>query len=88
LASHGMGRLVLLGGAALAASCLKEDAVDELQLTITPRVVGGRHGWIPFDEDALPHALGASDAWALQEALPLQGNELMLRYQRRLGSSS
>ena len=88
LASHGMGRLVLLGGAALAASCLKEDAVDELQLTITPRVVGGRHGWVPFDEEALPAALGASDAWALQEALPLQGNELMLRYQRRLGSSS
>lgn len=87
LAAQGLQRLVLLGGAALAASCLRADVVDELQLTLTPRVVGGCHGWVPFHEDGLPQALGAPDAWALQEALPLQGDELLVRYRRRSLSS-
>lgn len=83
LAARGMQRLVLLGGAALAASCLQDDVVDELQLTLTPRVVGGRHGWVPFEVDALPSSLAMSDAWRLHKAERLQGDELLVRYQRR-----
>ena len=83
LAAQGMQRLVLLGGASLVASCLRDDAVDDLQLTITPRVVGGEHSWVPFDAAGLPPALASSDAWLLQGAERLQEDELVVRYQRR-----
>ena len=83
LAAQGMQRLVLLGGASLAASCLRDDAVDDLQLTLTPRVVGGEHSWVPFDAAGLPPALASSDAWILQGAERLQEDELVVRYQRR-----
>ena len=84
LGAQGMERLVLLGGASLVASCLRDDAVDELQLTLTPRVVGGQHTWVPFDPAGLPPALASSDAWILQGSEQLQGDELVVRYQRRL----
>lgn len=84
LAAQGMQRLVLLGGASLVASCLRDDAVDDLQLTLTPRVVGGAHSWVPFDAAGLPPALASSDAWILQGAERLEDNELVVRYQRRL----
>lgn len=92
LASQGMKRLVLLGGASLAASCLRDDVVDQLQLTLTPRVLGGRHGWVPFEEEGLPLELARADAWRLVEAKPLGSDELLVLYQRRclsrtLGSS-
>ena len=83
LAAQGMQRLVLLGGASLVASCLRDDAVDDLQLTLTPRVVGGEHSWVPFDAAGLPPALASSDAWLLQGAERLQEDELVVRYQRR-----
>lgn len=83
LAAQGLSRIVLLGGAQLAASCLNEDAVDALQLTLTPRVLGGVHGWIPFAEEGLAAAVSAPDAWVLQGADVLQGDELVVRYRRR-----
>ena len=83
LAAQGMQRLVLLGGASLVASCLRDDAVDDLQLTLTPRVVGGEHSWVPFDAAGLPPAPASSDAWMLQGAERLQEDELVVRYQRR-----
>ena len=83
LAAQGMQRLVLLGGASLVASCLQDDAVDDLQLTLTPRVVGGEHSWVPFDAAGLPPSLASSDAWILQGAERLQEDELVVRYQRR-----
>lgn len=84
LAAQGMQRLVLLGGASLVASCLRDDAVDELQLTLTPRVVGGAHSWVPFDAAGLPPALASSDAWSLQGTERLQDDELVVRYRRRV----
>ena len=87
LASKGLHRLLLLGGASLTSSLLQADAVDELQLTLAPRVLGGRHGWVPFTEESLPSGLAVADAWSLQECMPLESNELMVLYRRRRSSS-
>ncbi|MEI6828558.1 MAG: dihydrofolate reductase family protein [Synechococcaceae cyanobacterium ELA445] len=81
LAGLGLHRLVLLGGAQLAASLLAEDLVDELQLTLCPRLLGGTHGWLP------PSVALSSADWELQEHRPLGQGELLLRY-RRLPLSS
>ena len=77
LAAEGLERLLVLGGARLAASLLREALIDELQLTLCPQVLGGPHGWVPLQE-ACP-----GSHWRLQETRQLGGDELMLRYARR-----
>ena len=73
----GLERLVLLGGARLAASLLAEDLVEELQLTLCPRLLGGGHTWLPSG-GFLPPA----GPWRLIESRDLGDGELLLRYGR------
>lgn len=84
LARQGLQRLVLLGGASLAASLLAGDLVDELQLTFCPRLLGGPHLWLPVD-GAIPALAPALQerAWQLQDCCQLPGGEFLLRYVRR-----
>ena len=82
LAAIGFHRLVLLGGAGLCGSLLEADQVDELQLTLSPRLLGGRFSWIPSDGFSMPPALSQPDAWMLISADRLSGNELLVRYGR------
>lgn len=76
LAAEGLNRLLVLGGARLAASLLREALIDELQLTLCPQVLGGPHSWVPLQEAC------EDSHWRLQEMRPLDGDELMLRYAR------
>ena len=78
----GIRRLVLLGGAQLAGELLQADFVDALQLTLVPKVLGGPHTWVRHPDRGLPSVLGGSGAWLLEEATPLGGGELLLRYRR------
>ena len=82
LAALGFHRLVLLGGAGLCGSLLEADQVDELQLTLSPCLLGGRFSWIPIDGFSMPPALSQPDAWTLLSAERLSGNELVVRYGR------
>lgn len=82
LAARGWSRVVLLGGARLCESLLADDAVDELQLTLCPRVLGGPFGWVPANAQALPETLAAADAWLLEHSRPLGGSELLVHYRR------
>jgi 5-amino-6-(5-phosphoribosylamino)uracil reductase len=76
LASLGLARLVLLGGANLASQWLAAGLVDELQLTLCPLVLGGAHTW------CLAGARIDPGRWRLLEQRPLGGDELLLRYGR------
>jgi len=69
-------RLLLLGGAALAAQLLALDLVDQLQLTVCPCLLGGAHSWLPDGVDLAPNR------WRLLEQRSLEGEELLLRYAR------
>ena len=69
-------RLLLLGGAELAAQLLALNLVDELQLTLCPRLLGGVHSWLPAGVALAPNR------WRLLEQRPLDGEELLLRYGR------
>lgn len=82
LAARGWSRFVLLGGAGLCTSMLADDAVDELQLTLCPRVLGGPFCWVPPLAPGLPEDLAAADAWLLEHSKPLGGGELLVRYRR------
>jgi 5-amino-6-(5-phosphoribosylamino)uracil reductase len=78
LPAHGIERLAVLGGARLAAALLAEDCIDELQLTLCPRLLGGSHCWVPAAE---ARGLPAS-GWDLLEQRPLGDGEVLLRYRR------
>ena len=40
----------MLGGAKLIESFFKEDLIDEIKITICPKVIWGQYTWIPFEE--------------------------------------
>ena len=79
LADLGQRRLVVLGGAQLAWALAAEDLLDELQLTLCPRLLGGPHLWMPAEARGAP---GGSRGWRLVEVRPLPGEELLLRWRR------
>ena len=79
LAEAGLQRLLVLGGAQLAASLLDAQLIDELQLTLCPLLLGGPHSWLP------PAARPEPDHWTLKEQRCLEGDELLLRYRRIRG---
>jgi 5-amino-6-(5-phosphoribosylamino)uracil reductase len=79
LAAAGLERIVVLGGALLVGSLLEEDLLDELQLTLCPRLLGGGHGWLAADPLLPP---GVSSGWRLEEQRLLEDDELLLRYRR------
>jgi 5-amino-6-(5-phosphoribosylamino)uracil reductase len=83
LLAAGQRRLVVLGGAALAASLVAEGLVDELQLSLCPLLLGGAHCWLPISL-ALPQPPPPPQPWRWQliEQRPLEGGDLLLRYGR------
>lgn len=89
LGAAGLQRLVLLGGAQLAADLLAADCVDGLRLTLVPRMLGGSNTWLPTGLLALPESLTSPNAWRDEGAEPLGEGEWLLRYQRvRSGAES
>jgi 5-amino-6-(5-phosphoribosylamino)uracil reductase len=78
LAGEGLQRLVVLGGAQLAASLLTANCIDALQLTLCPLLLGGEHTWLPATA-LLPEGLAG---WRLEQHQDLGGDELLLHYGR------
>ena len=88
LSAQGWTRLLLLGGSQLCQSLLAQDVVDELQLTLCPRVLGGPFSWLPVNGSLLPSSLMESDAWNLRELRDLGGHEVLVRYCRNRSTNS
>ncbi len=88
LKTKGLSRLILLGGAHLAASLFQADQIDELQLTLSPRIIGGEKTWIPAGANSLPIELRDAQAWQLAQSEQLDNNELILRYFRNRSQES
>ena len=82
LGSAGIQRLVLLGGAHLAANLLAADCVDGLRLTVVPRVLSGSNTWLPTGLSELPESLTAANTWRAEGAETLGEGEWLLRYRR------
>jgi 5-amino-6-(5-phosphoribosylamino)uracil reductase len=78
LAALGLERIVVLGGAQLAAALVAAEALDELQLTVCPRLLGGGHLWLPDGAWS-----DSSIRWELLEQKELEGGEQLLHYGRQ-----
>ena len=82
LGAQGWTQLLLLGGSQLCQSLLAQDVVDELQLTLCPRVLGGPFSWLPANGSLLPDSLMEAGAWHLHELRDLGENEVLVHYRR------
>ena len=82
LYQKGFSKIVLLGGANLISSFLKEDLINELQITITPHLLGGSYCWVSSKLNNLNSIMNQSNNWILKESKKLGNNELLIRYFR------
>ena len=67
LNNEGLSKIVLLGGAKLISSFLIEDLINELQITITPHLLGGSHCWVSSKLNNLNKMINHSEKWILKE---------------------
>ena len=82
LRQEGLSKLSLLGGANLIRSFLLEDLIDELQITITPKLLGGKYSWVSSKINNLERIMNEKIQWSLIESKDLGNSELLLRYYR------
>ena len=79
---HGKGiyKIVLLGGAKLIGSFFIDESIDELQLTFTPKIIGGECTWLPTNIINNNLKSTHSQYWLLSETKRLGNSELLVRY--------
>ena len=82
LNQEGLSKIVLLGGANLISAFLIEDLINELQITITPHVLGGNYCWVSSKLNNLNTIMNLNSNWVLKETKKLGNNELLIRYFR------
>ena len=82
LNQKGLSKIVLLGGAKLISAFLIEDLINELQITITPHILGGSYCWVSSSLTNLNEIMNESNKWILKESRKLGNNELLIRYFR------
>ena len=82
LNQQGLSKILLLGGAKLISAFLIEDLINELQITITPHLLGGKYCWVSCELCNLNKIMNKSNNWILKETKNLGNNELMIRYFR------
>lgn len=75
---HGVRRLVCEGGAELNDAMFREGLIDELHLTLCPKVIGGREAPTISDGSGVP-LLGQASSLELQRTRRV-GDELFLVY--------
>ena len=76
----GIKRIALLGGAKLIESFFKEDLIDEIKVTICPKIIGGKYTWIPFNEK---HKIfNLKNKWKIKMVKVLKTSEIFIHYKK------
>ena len=83
LSKLGLSKLLILGGADLAQSLLSEDEIDELQLTISPKILGGKYTWVPSNSCKMPLEFTQDKYWELRKVTRLPESEIVIHYTRQ-----
>jgi len=81
----GINRIALLGGAKLINSFVKENLVDEIKLTITPRIIGGEFTWIPTEKTT--QIFNFKQFWNIESIQELDKNEIHIHYTRKINAN-
>ena len=80
LKKQGINDLVLLGGAKLINSFIKEDLITDIKITIIPRIIGGRYTWIPPEQTNAIFNL--KRLWEIKSIKNLMNNEIHVHYKK------
>ncbi len=80
LKKEGIKRIALLGGAKLIESFYKEDLIDEIKITICPKVIGGQYTWIPFKEKN--EIFNFENRWKIKMTKLLKTSEVFIHYKK------
>ena len=81
LKKEGIRRIALLGGAKLIESFFKEDLIDEIKITICPKLIGGQYTWIPFKEKN--EIFNFENRWKIKMTKVLKTSEVFIHYTKR-----
>ncbi len=81
LKKEGIKRIALLGGAKLIESFFKEDLIDEIKITICPKLIGGQYTWIPFKEKN--DIFNFDNKWKIKMTKVLKTSEVFIHYTKR-----
>ena len=82
LKKEGIKRIALLGGAKLIESFFTEDLIDEIKITICPKVIGGKYTWIPFKEKN--KILNFENSWKIKVTKVLKTSEVFIHYTKKI----
>ena len=82
LKKEGIKRIALLGGAKLIESFFKEDLIDEIKITICPKVIGGQYTWIPFKEKN--KIFNFENSWKIKVTKVLKTSEVFIHYTKKI----
>ena len=80
LKKEGIKKIALLGGAKLIHSFMMEDLIDEIKITITPKIIGGKYIWLPYKENE--KILDFKNEWIIKSFKQLNTNEIFIHYSK------
>ncbi len=78
---EGIKILGLLGGTQLINSFAKEDLIDEIKITIIPKIIGGKYSWIPFKKNG--QFSNFNERWEIKDLKTLKTNEIFVHYAKK-----
>ena len=78
LKKEGIKKIALLGGAKLIHSFMMEDLIDEIKITIVPKIIGGKYIWLPFKKNE--KILDFTNEWIIKSFKQLKTNEIFIHY--------
>jgi len=81
LKKEGIKKIALLGGAKLIESFFKEDLIDEIKITICPKLIGGQYTWIPFKEKN--EIINFKNRWKIKMTKVFNSSEVFIHYAKK-----
>jgi len=78
LKKEGIKKIALLGGAKLIHSFMMEDLIDEIKITIVPKIIGGKDIWLPYKKNL--ETLDFKTEWKIKSSKKLKSNEIFIHY--------
>jgi len=77
---EGIKNIALLGGSKLVNSFAKENLIDEIKITIVPKILGGSFEWISSKNTQSIY--GFNNDWIIQSFKKINTNEIFIHYTR------
>ena len=80
ISKEGVKSIGLLGGSQLINSFNRENLIDEIKITIVPKIIGGKFSWIPYIQEKNKYT--TTNNWLIKSFKKLETNEIFIHYTR------